>query len=216
MTNVRIVPTEVRMYPGLELRSTDTEGRYVEAIATTFGVWEDVGYYEERMDPGVFDTSLSRSGADIKLLVSHEHVGPAVGKAVEWRKSDRELRGVFEFGTHEQAEAAYQATREGMFGGVSVGFLPGKGDDDNLWEEDAEGYLSRVTRMQARLLEVSLTTVPANPGAQIVDVRSMFTRTAGVPDPAKQRPNKITTPNLAEWRTILDDLRTPAWAATRN
>ena len=215
MTNVRIVPTEVRMYPGLELRATDTDGRYVEAIATTFDVWEDVGFYEERMDPGVFDTSLSRSGADIKLLVSHEHVGPAVGKAVEWRKSGKDLRGVFEFGSHEQAEASYQAAREGMFGGVSVGFLPGKGDGDNIWEEDADGYLSRVTRMQARLLEVSLVTVPANPGAQIVDVRSMFTRTAGVPDAGRQRPNKITTPNLAEWRGILDDLRTPAWA-TRN
>ena len=215
MTNVRIVPTEVRMYPGLELRATDTDGRYVEAIATTFDVWEDVGFYEERMDPGVFDTSLSRSGADIKLLVSHEHVGPAVGKAVEWRKSGKDLRGVFEFGSHEQAEASYQAAREGMFGGVSVGFLPGKGEGDNIWEEDADGYLSRVTRMQARLLEVSLVTVPANPGAQIVDVRSMFTRTAGVPDAGRQRPNKLTTPNLAEWRGILDDLRTPAWA-TRN
>ena len=215
MTNVRIVPTEVRMYPGLELRATDTDGRYVEAIATTFDVWEDVGFYEERMDPGVFDTSLSRSGADIKLLVSHEHVGPAVGKAVEWRKSGKDLRGVFEFGSHEQAEASYQAAREGMFGGVSVGFLPGKGEGDNIWEEDADGYLSRVTRMQARLLEVSLVTVPANPGAQIVDVRSMFTRTAGVPDTTRQRPNKITTPNLAEWRGILDELRTPAWA-TRN
>ena len=185
MSKIRVVPPERRYVDQFDV-TTDTDGRYLEAVVTTYGDWKDIGPFHERMMPTVFQQSIDRNGDNIKLIVGHAHRDmPAVGTPVQWSQSDQMLHAVWRFGSHKEADAAHQAAAEGMFGGVSVGFQPGKNDGDNEWSPD----LKRVTRHNARLLEVSLVVVPANEDAKIVAVRTMGTPTA-----------TVTAPWLAEYR----------------
>lgn len=191
-SKILTVPSEVRYATDFEIREAD--GQYVEARATTYEQWYDVGPFEEIMTEGVFDTSLSRSGDNIKLMVRHDARAMAVATPVEWRKEADGLVGVWKFGSHDAAMAAHTAAREGLFGGVSVGFNPGKGEKDSEWLDKG-----RVRRNQARLLEVSLVSVGANPDAILTEVRS-----AGVPTDVLRRLPK--TPRLDDARRILDRL----------
>jgi HK97 family phage prohead protease len=186
------MPSEVRYIDGLELRSVQDDGRYLDVVVTTYGNWVDVGPFEERMMKGVFDTSLSRHADSIKLVVGHDDFQPAVGTPVEWSKGDKELRATFKFGTHDEAKRAVQLAEERMFGGVSVAFLPGKKPGDSVWEKTATG--ARVTRHQARLLHVGMVTVPANADSRLLAVRSM-----GIPD-------EVATPRLDDARRRLEAL----------
>lgn len=187
MAEVRVKAAEVRFAGGFELRAAEADGRYLHAQVTTYNNWVDVGPFEERMMPGVFDATLARHADDIKLMVEHEHRAVPVGTPVEWEKSDAGLFATWRFGSHEQARAAHTAAAEGMFSSVSVGFLPGKNDGDSVWSDGN----TRVTRHRARLLEVSLVAVPANADARVLAVRTM-----GAPQP-------LVTPRLEEARRVL-------------
>lgn len=188
MAEIRVKAAEVRYAGGFELRDVDADGRYLSAMVTTYGNWVDVGPFQERMMPGVFDASLARHADDIKLMVEHQHRAVPVGTPVEWVKADDGLTATWRFGSHEQARAAHTACSEGMFSSVSVGFLPGKGDGDSVWSDGN----SRVTRHRARLLEVSLVAVPANADARVLAVRTMGA------------PAGLVTPRLDEARRILE------------
>jgi HK97 family phage prohead protease len=190
---VRPMPSEVRYVEGLQIRSIESEGRELDLIVAHYGRWTDVGPFEERMMRGVFDTSLSRHAENIKLVMGHDDSAPGVATPMEWRKADDHLAVTYRFGTHEEARRTAQMAAEGMFGGASVSFLPGKKPGDSVWEKTATG--ARVTRHQARLLHVGLVTVPADADARLVAMRSM-----GVPD-------SLATPNLDEARARLAALR---------
>jgi HK97 family phage prohead protease len=193
MTAVQPMPSEVRYVAGVQMRSIEAEGRYLDLVVTHYDRWTDVGPFEERMLQGVFDTSLSRHAENIKLVVGHDDSVPGIATPVEWRKAADHLAVTYRFGSHEQARATAQMAEEGMFGGCSVSFLPGKKPGDSIWEKTATG--ARVTRKQARLLHVGLVTVPADADAALVAVRSM-----GVPD-------DLATPHLDEARRRLEALR---------
>jgi HK97 family phage prohead protease len=196
MSQVRNLPPEARaVLGGLEVR--DIDGRHLVAVVTTFDSWEDVGPYEERMAPTVFDTSLARTPG-IPLLVGHQRDGAAVGKAVDWIKGTAELRGVFRFGSHTQAQAVADEAADEMYGGVSVGFYPGRKPGDSEWSHDR----TRVTRHHARLGEVSLVTVPANQDARILAVRTL-----GAPDPERHVNRREAEQILARLRASAVDLR---------
>ena len=194
--SVRVMPTEVRDSEFLELRGSEVDGRELEGVAATYNDWVDVGPFQERMAPGVFDTTLSRHKDDIKLLVSHENRAIPVATPVEWRRFEDRLVGVWRFGSHDEAVKVHRAVAEGMLTGLSVGFNPGKSDGDSVWSDDG----GQVTRHQARLLEVSLVATPANPGAKVTEVR-----TAGVPEDVLRR--AAGSPRLVAVRRRLDALR---------
>jgi HK97 family phage prohead protease len=193
-TIVKPLPSELRYIEGLELREAGADGKYLECVVTTYGDFKDVGAFEERMMPGVFDTTLARHADAIKLVVGHDDSVPGVATPVEWRKADDHLSAVFRFGSHAEARTAAQQAEEHMFGGVSVGFLPGKKKGDSVWEM-VDG-VPRVTRHQARLLHVGLVTTPANADS-LYAVRSM-----GVPEEVV-----LATPHLDEWKAKLEQLR---------
>jgi HK97 family phage prohead protease len=174
MTSVKPLPSEVRYVTGYELRSVDVDADLLECTVTTFNDPTDVGPFGETMKPGVFDATLSRHADSVKLVVGHIDTVPAVATPVEWQKSDTDLRAVYRFGSTAECRKAYTEAKEGLYGGVSIGFLPGKKDGDSVWEM-VDG-VPHVTRYQARLLHVGLVTVPANADA-LYAVRSL-----GVPE----------------------------------
>jgi HK97 family phage prohead protease len=193
MTSVKPLPSEVRYVTGYELRSVDADADLLECTVTTYGNWTDVGSFEERMMPGVFDATLSRHADSVKLVVGHIDDVPAVGTPIEWQKSEKELRAIYRFGSTAECRKAYTEAKEGLYGGVSVGFLPGRKDGDSVWEM-VDG-VPRVTRYQARLLHVGLVTVPANADA-LYSVRSL-----GVPEEIVR-----ATPRLDEAKKRLEAL----------
>lgn len=174
---VRHEATETRLAAtDFQLRSTSADGKYLEGVAAPLNRWQDVGAYDEMLTSGVFDTSLSRYSDRIPLMVNHDVKKIPVAKPVEWRKQDTALVGVWRFDSRQAAVEAHRLAEDGMLTGLSVHFQPGKKKGDNVVDADGDGR-PRVRRMQARLMEVSLVSVPAYPDAEITVVR-----TAGVED----------------------------------
>lgn len=190
MSNVRPMPSEVRYVQGYELRSAEADGKYLDAVLTTFEDAHDVGPFIEEMARGVFDTTLSRHADSVKLVVNHTD-DVAVATPVEWRKTDTELGVTYKFGTHEEARRAVSMTEEGMYAGLSVGFLPSHKPEHNIWKLD--GAKPFVRRVQARLLHSSLVVTPANEKAELIAIRSL-----GVPEDVI-----LATPRIDSAREVL-------------
>lgn len=195
MATVRPMPSEVRYVEGLQLRAAETDGRYLDLVVANYGEFRDVGPFHEKHMPSVFAETLSRHAESVKLVVGHDDSVPAVATPVEWRQTDTNLGVTYRFGSHEQARAAAQMADEGMFGGCSVAFLPGKKPGDSVWEKRDAGAF--VTRHRARLLHVGLVVTPADADAALLAVRSL-----GVPDEVLQ-----ATPRLDSAREILARLQ---------
>lgn len=186
------------------LRSTAADGKYLEGVAVPFDRWQDVGPYDERFQPGVFDTTLSRSPDRVPLLVNHDVSAIAVGRPVEWIKDTDALRGVWKFDSRAEAQEVARMAEDGILTGLSVHFQPGRKKADNTVErvDQADGKTPRmkVTRHNARLLEVSLVSVPAYEGAEI-----SLVRTAGIT--ADLADAAAGTPRADDARAALQDLR---------
>lgn len=191
---------QVRPAGTFEIRNAEAGGRYLEGVAATFDQWNDVGPYDEALSPEVFATSLSRSRDRINLHVQHDIEKVAVGKPVEWHPSDTELRGVWKFDTRDEAQEAARLAAEGFLPGLSVHFIPGKKAGDNV--VDTHEGRDRVRRVRnARLMEVSLVTVPAYEDAHVSLVRG-----ASVSE-LEQLRELAGTPRLDAARALLASLR---------
>jgi HK97 family phage prohead protease len=189
MTEIQTTALETRpQLQSFEIRDAGT--REVEGVVATFGDWYDTGPFFESLAPGVFDESLKRSANHIKLIDSHNG-GKPVATPVKWIKTDTELRGIFRFGTTEDAKQKYADVKEGLVSSFSVGFNPTKRPGASEWAADGK----RVVRNSARLMEVSLVTLPANPDAVVEQIRTM-----GVP-------TGLITPRRDEWAIRLEAMR---------
>lgn len=182
-----------------QLRSTGVDGKYLEGVAAPLGKWQDIGPYEERLDKGVFDTTLSRYSEKIPLMVNHEIHKLAVAMPVKWRKSDEALTGVWKFDTRQEAVEIHRMAEDGLLTSLSVHFAPGKKKGDNVVDTDGDRH--RVTRMQARLLEVSLVSVPA-----YEDARVSLVRTAGLSE-IEELVAQDHTPRADEMRARFAELQ---------
>jgi HK97 family phage prohead protease len=187
------MPSEVRYVAGLQIRSIEAQGRELDLVVANYGEFRDVGPFFEQHMPTVFEETLSRHADTVKLLVGHDDSVPAVATPVEWRQMPDHLGVTYRFGSHEEARKAAQMADEGMFGGCSVSFLPGKKPGDSVWEK--RNGAAYVTRHRARLLHVGLVVTPADADASILAVRSM-----GVPD-------ELTTPRRDDVARRLEQLR---------
>lgn len=171
---VRTVAPEARVTAqDFELRSVEDDGLYLEGVACPFNVWTDVGSYDERFAPTIFDTTLSRNPDRVPLMVGHKVSDIAIGRPVEWLKEDGCLRGIWRFDSRDEARETARMAADGILTGLSVHFVPGRKRSDNTIERDADnGNRPKVTRHNARLLEVSLVSVPAYEGASVTLVRT--------------------------------------------
>lgn len=166
--------TELR-FNAFQVRSLDEEERVIEGRATPYNTWTPIrNTFLEAIRPGTFKRSIDRRGASIPLLWNHDQAAP-VGKALEWRDEPDGLYGVWQMDTRGKGAELYDQVREGFVTGLSIGFSPIKNDHDRVQEDPP-----RITRVEARLGEVSLVTVPAAEEAQVLHVR---TRGLEVPAP---------------------------------
>jgi hypothetical protein len=167
--------------------------RFLEGMAVPYDQWVDI--YEWMAERHAVD-SFKRStnggaGHHAPLLLFHDNRQFPIGHAESWRHGADGMVGVWKLNGTDNAQQAAELAANGDLTGLSVGFQDAVTPDI---EEDAAGKLW-VTRMESRLLEVSVTPTPAFADAAVTMVR---TATRRPPPPALE---------VDRWREIVEGLR---------
>lgn len=165
-----------------ELRETQAVGRpyrYLEGRAVPYNVYADIGWFHEQHATGSFERSTKGgSGKSLPLLLFHNNATFPIGHAEAWQHLDDALVGVWRLNDRAEAQTAASMAEAGDLLGLSVGFQPIRSDwelvDD--WQPEL-GKKDRVTRLESRLLEVSMTPTPAFADARVSEVREATTYT---------------------------------------
>lgn len=167
----------------LDVSAADDTARRVPAvISTEYPVPRD-GYHEILLHhPSAID--LSR--APLPLIEQHGHQYLNIGIVENVRIEGRTLRGDVVFGQSDRANEVWPDVKAGIVRNLSVGYL--------VVEQLADGATVRVTRWQP--FEVSLVSVPADPGAGLY--RSISMTTPNVADHGSASAAAVDAARLAE------------------
>jgi hypothetical protein len=189
------------------LRETQAVGRpyrYLEGRAVPYDEWAPVrtqfGGFLERHQHGSFKRSTSPArpaGQRLPLLLFHDNRQFPIGHAESWSHPADGLHGVWKLNESAEAQRAGRAAETGDLVGLSVGFNdagPPAWEDGDPFSDDPD-ELPRVTRLQSRLLEVSMTPTPAFAAAEVTMVRSAWR-------PPVPAPREVDC-----WRVIADEWR---------
>jgi hypothetical protein len=181
----------------VELRDVTTTGRgpyrYLEGMAVPYDRWQDIyEWMAERHAVESFKRSTTgRSGAKAPLLLWHDNRQFPIGHAESWKHTADGMFGVWKLNGTDNAQQAAALADNGDLTGLSVGFQDAVSPDI---DEDAAGKLW-VTRMESRLLEVSVTPTPAFADAAVTQVRTAMRR----PPPPER--------DVDHWRRTVEALR---------
>jgi HK97 family phage prohead protease len=189
---------ETRVYEtSVELRDVTATGRgpytYLEGMAVPYDKWQDINdWMAERHAGGSFKRSTrDRSGHHAPLLLWHDNQQFPIGHAEAWQHTPDGMFGVWKLNETDNAQQAAKLAKAGDLTGLSVGFQDAVSPDV---DEDAAGKLW-VTRMESRLLEVSVTPTPAFADAAVTMVRTATRR----PAPPERE--------VDAWRRLVETLR---------
>lgn len=190
---------------GLQLRDAEVSasGRWLEGRAVPYGEWANIGWFVEQMALGVFERSIAEAAKGLPLLLWHDNRTWPVGVSEQWTESAAGLDGVWKLDGSTEAERAADLADKGMLTWMSVGFVPIRSEwefvDWEDWDPDlGPEHMDKVTRLEGRLLEVSLTPTPAFAGAQVSLVRTRE---------AKKVRQGRTAPGVEAWRSYLESVR---------
>ncbi len=152
-------------------------GRTVHGIAVPFGetveIIDGFGEYRERFERGAFARTIRERAGKIRLFTQHDRRRLPIGRATVLRETDRGLHVEFAIAETSDGDDALELIRSGIVDSFSIGFRPIRDRRDG----------DIVSRTEVALLEVSLVSEPAYPGALVGGVRS---REARIPSTAAQ------------------------------
>jgi HK97 family phage prohead protease len=162
----------------VEIRADDAGRHYIEGICVPYDRPTDrAGAIPEMFARGAF-AELLASKARVKLTdYNHSMQRVPVGYSNAFEERSAGLWARFRLNRTPEGESARANAADGVYGGLSIGFIPRA--------EERRGGVRVITA--ARLDHVSLVEEPAYDEAEIIDVRS-----AGA--------------DLAEWRAIFAPL----------
>lgn len=186
----------------LQLRDTQLVGKpfkFLEGRAVPYDEWASIGWFLESHQKGSLDRTTSVGGAkNLPLLLFHNNRSWPIGHAESWSHADGGLEGVWRLNDTAEAQQAATLANAGDLTGLSIGFAPIR----SAWEyvedwnpELGPDHMDRVTRLESRLLEVSLTPTPAFVGAEVALVRTA------------ERPRPRGETRLDGWKRELERLR---------
>lgn len=198
------------MRAGLVLRDAQVVGRpfqYLEGRAVPYDTWADVGFFVEQHAFGSLERSTkSGSGKGLPLLLFHDNRNWPAGHAESWRHETDGLHGVWKLNDTPEAQQAARMADGGDLTGMSIGFAPirSKWQMVDDWDPDlGPDHMDRVTRLESRLVEVSITPTPAFEDAEITLVRTRSRYSAD----ARREMVTGPTPLLDGWRSWVDARR---------
>lgn len=148
----------------MELRDVSEQERIITGVAvpydeTTYLVSDPNG---ERIQRGAFSRSIAHRGDKIPLLANH-NVHRRMGMSRRFVETNDGLVGEFRINDGEPGDELLLQTRQGYFGGLSVGFT-------RLRTARASDGARDV--LEAKLVEVSLVGIGAYDGAELLSVRT--------------------------------------------
>jgi HK97 family phage prohead protease len=173
-------PAETREFvTELRLDAAQAVGRpyrYLEGRAVPYDCWSRVDWFMEQHRYGSFKKTTRH--AKLPLLLFHDNRSFPIGHAETWSHPDDGLHGVWKLNDTPEAQRAAHLADNGDLVGLSVGFADGAApvwEDGDPFADDPE-LLPRVTRVESRLLEVSMTPTPAFAEAEVTMVRTAARR----------------------------------------
>lgn len=187
---------EVRLLVGAELRASDEgKDKGFEGRVVPYNRFAPIGgSFEEAIAPRCFAKSIQEAAGNLPLMALHDHQSWPVGRSVEWDDRPEDLWARWTMADTPAATELHGLVEAGVVRGLSVCFLPMR--DQETWEVRQAPDLSRVTRRQARLVEVSVVPIPTWAEAVITVTRSSVAPPGG----------KLT-PRLNAWREWLAEVR---------
>lgn len=195
---------ENRLFAGFQIRELDTTDSLsmIEGKAVPYGVQTNVGWYLEDFAAKAFAKSISEAARDLPFLLFHDNRTFSIGAADEWIEEKDGLVGRWRLDGSDMAQRAAKQAQDGFLTGLSVGFQPIRSTwtyaED--WNPDLGAeHMDRVTRLEARLLEVSLVSTPAYADAGVTLVRSA--------DGANRQRAHGQRPAVQAWRAELEKIR---------
>ena len=209
MTTITLRAPEVRTFAALEVRELEAtaSGRFIEGRAVPYNTWASIGWFAEQHAAGSFSRSIKEAASKLPLLLWHDNRTFPVGVSDTWKDNGEGLDVVWRMDSSDEAVRAIDLASKQMLTGLSIGFAPIRSEweyvPDDEWDPDGgPEHMDKVTRLESRLLEVSLTPTPAFAGAQVSLVRTRDQHETRHVEGARKR-----APKLAEWRGILDGLK---------
>jgi len=196
---------EVRLFGAvLEVRDMNVAGRspytHIEGRAVPYDTWADVGWYLESHAAGSFRQSTTHgAGKTLPLLLFHDNRSFPIGGSVEWTSEDDGLHGAWALNDRPEAQEAAKLARSGELGYLSIGFSPIRSNWEfaDEWGMDLGwDHMDKVTRLESRLLEVSMVATPAFATAEVTLVRHKLERGRRA-DGAPRPPGR---PHLDAWK----------------
>jgi HK97 family phage prohead protease len=187
----------------------ETDGRYtvLTGRAVPYGVWTSRGWYLESVAAGAFDKSIQEAaGTGLPLHLFHDSDTFPVGVSTAWDSRKDALYGTWRLDQGAEAQRAAALAADGMLVYLSVGHAPIRNAwdyiDPSEWNPDlGADHMDRVTRVESRLVEVSMLTAPAFPQAQVLSLASANR------DPEARRRRDAVRPSLRAWQDTLAGLR---------
>ncbi len=158
-----------RLIVALEQKAVTSAGSgEISGLASVYG---NVDLQDDIMERGALDRSIAnhqgKAAAKIPLLDWHgDSLGRLIGSARELKSVPQGVWFNAGFSATPEAQRARQLAQEGHLSGVSIGYLPIRQSFKSVGGRDVR-LLHEV-----RLLEISLTPVPANPLAQVASVKA--------------------------------------------
>lgn len=172
--------------PQLELRSEGTH-RMLSVRCVPYGqISHKAGPRPEKFRHGAFAGAIANASKIRLRQKNHDRNTLPVGVAERLEERDDGLYGVYRFYDTVEGRAAIENVAEGVYGGVSVGFIA---------VEDADVDGVREIR-RAKLDHVSLVESPAYEDARILALRSAADYQWLRKVPAVQLPDDDDTPML--------------------
>jgi HK97 family phage prohead protease len=151
---------EVRSLGRLEVR--DADERVLAGVVVPYDVDAKVGRIMERFARGAFaDADPDR----VPLCVSHRHAELPIGRTLSFAEEDDGLYGEWKLSETRDADEVLALARDDVPLSLSLGFQP----ESDRWSTDRRS----VTRLKARLGEVSVVGVGAYPGAMVTATRTL-------------------------------------------
>jgi HK97 family phage prohead protease len=150
---------EIRTSPiALELRE---DGRTLAGRVIPYNTEARIGSYTETFRPGAFQDA---DPAQVPLLAVHDREQLPIGRALTLTDGPTGLDAELRVSKTTLGDEVLELIKDGAVGGLSVGFQA----VEDRWNANR----SKVERLRARLVEISVTSFPAYQDAKILAVRS--------------------------------------------
>lgn len=168
---------EARIFEGIEIREVEKVNGFdfLHGRAVPYNKQADIGWFLEDHAPGSLAKSIKEAARGLPLLMFHNASAFPIGRSDTWEDGADGLDGIWKLDGSDEAQRAAKLAHDSMLAYMSIRFQPIRSEWTyaNDWNPDlGPDHKDKVTRIESRLVEVSLVSTPAFKEATVEFVRS--------------------------------------------